>query len=61
MDPLLLLVRLTAEQYCDFLETVLLVLHGDMPLALRQSLWFHCDGAPTHCGEDVWQWLNATY
>lgn len=45
MSPLLLLVRLTAEQYCGFLETVLLGLHGDMLLAVRPSLWFHYDSS----------------
>jgi hypothetical protein len=53
--------RLTAERYCDFLETVLPRLLEEVPLAVRQRLWFHHDGVPAHYGEDIQQWLNATY
>jgi hypothetical protein len=53
--------RLTAQRYCDFLETVLPGLPEDVPLAVRQRLWLQNDGAPAHCGEDVRQWLNATH
>jgi hypothetical protein len=61
VGPYLLPDRLTAQRYRDFLETVLPGLLEDVPLAVRQSLWFQHDGAPAHCGEDVRQWLNATY
>jgi hypothetical protein len=57
----LLCGRLTAQRCRDFLETVLQGLLEDVPAALRQRYWFLHDGAPVHCGEDVWQWLNATY
>jgi hypothetical protein len=52
--------RLSAQQYTDFLESVLLQLLEDVPLAVRQRLWFQLDEAPVHNGEDVWQWLNMT-
>jgi hypothetical protein len=44
--------RLTA-QYCDYLETVLLELPEDVPLAVGQRFWFQHSRAPVHCGEDV--------
>jgi hypothetical protein len=51
--------RLTARQYHDFLETDLLWLLEDVSLAVRQR--FQHDGALAHYGQDVWQWMNATY
>jgi hypothetical protein len=38
MGPLLLPDRLTAQQYCDFLETILLGLLEDVPIAVMQRL-----------------------
>jgi hypothetical protein len=61
MWPCLLPDRLTGQWYCDFLETVVLGLLEDVPLAVRQRLWFQHDRAPAHCGEDVWKQLNTTY
>jgi hypothetical protein len=60
VGPCLLPDRLTA-QYHDFLETVLPGLLEDVLLAVMQRFWFQHDGASAHCGEDVRQWLNATY
>jgi hypothetical protein len=61
LGPYLLPDRLTANLYRDFLENVLPGLLEDVPLAVRQKLWFQHDGTPAHFGEDVRQWLNATY
>jgi hypothetical protein len=61
VGPCLLSERLTAQRYREFLETVLPGLLEDVPLAVRQRLWFQHDGARAHYGEDVRQWLNATY
>jgi hypothetical protein len=48
--------------YGDFLETVGWGLLEDVPLAVRQWLWwFQHGGAAAYCGEGVRQWLNATY
>jgi hypothetical protein len=44
-----------------FVETILLGLLDNVPLAVRQILWFQHDAAPAHYEEDVWQWLYATY
>jgi hypothetical protein len=46
---------LTTQRYLDFLETALPGLHEDVPLAVRQMLWFQHVGAPAHSGEDVRQ------
>jgi hypothetical protein len=36
-------------------------LFEDVPLAMRQSLWFQHDGAQAHREDDIQQLLNATY
>jgi hypothetical protein len=59
--PFLLPDGLTAWWYYDFLVTVLPGLLEDVPLAVRERLWFQHSGAPAHYGEDVQQWLNVTY
>jgi hypothetical protein len=61
VGPYLLPDRLIAQRYRDFLETVLPGLLENVPLAVRQRLWFQHDGAPAHYGEDVRHWLYATY
>jgi hypothetical protein len=45
MGPYLLPDRLTAQRYRNFLETSTGLLE-DVPLAVRQRLWFQHDGAP---------------
>jgi hypothetical protein len=40
VGPYLLPDRLTAQRYCDFMETVLPGLLEDVPPAVRQRLWF---------------------
>jgi hypothetical protein len=47
-------------KFVHILKTVLPGLLEDVPLAVRQRLWFQHAGAPAHYGEDVRQWLNAT-
>jgi hypothetical protein len=44
-----------------FLETVLPEMPKDVPLAVRLILWFQHDEDPAHCGEDMLQWLGATF
>jgi hypothetical protein len=48
--------RLTDQRYRDCLETVLPGLTEGVPLALRQRLWFHDDGAPALA---LWRWRPA--
>jgi hypothetical protein len=40
---------------------ILLGLLEDVTLAVGQRAWFQHEGAQVHYGEDVQQWLNATY
>jgi hypothetical protein len=51
VGPYLLSDLLTAQRYRDFLETVLPGLLEDVPLAVRQRLWFQHEGAPARYGE----------
>jgi hypothetical protein len=53
MDPCLLPDRLSAQQYHDFLETVILGLLEGVPLSVRQRLWFQHNGTPLYYGDDV--------
>jgi hypothetical protein len=46
--PCLLHYRLTAEQFRELLETVLPGLLEDVPLTVRQRLWFRQDGELQH-------------
>jgi hypothetical protein len=61
VGPHLLSGMLTAQQYRNYRETVLPGLLENMPLAVRQRLWFQHDWAPAHFAEHARQWLNATY
>jgi hypothetical protein len=38
-----------------------IVVLEEVPLAVRQRLWFLHDGAPAHLGEDVQQWVDVIY
>jgi hypothetical protein len=49
----LLLDRLEAQRYCDFLETIPPRPLEDVPLAVRQRLWFQNDRAPAYYWEDI--------
>jgi hypothetical protein len=42
-------------------ENVVPGLLDDMPLSVRQRLWFQHDRAPVHSREDVQQWVNTAY
>jgi hypothetical protein len=55
VGAILLPDRLTAQRYLDFLETVVPGLLEDVPLVVRQRLWFQHDGAAAHCEEEAWQ------
>jgi hypothetical protein len=51
--PCLLRYRLTAEQYHEFLETVLPELLEDVPLVVKKRLWFRHDGTPARSTRKV--------
>jgi hypothetical protein len=61
VGPYLLPNKLTAQQYREFIETVLPGLLEDEPLTVRNRLWFQHNGAPGHYRNDIQQWLNATH
>jgi hypothetical protein len=44
----LLADRLTAQRYLDFLATLLPWLLEDVPLSVKQRLWFQHEEAPAH-------------
>jgi hypothetical protein len=50
----LLLDRLEAQRYRDFLKTTPPRLLEDVPLTVRHRLWFQHDRAPAYYAEDIW-------
>ena len=37
------------------------LLHEDVPLAARNSMWFMHDGATTHFSHEAWEYLDVAY
>lgn len=61
IGPHLLPSRLSGVSFLSFLENDLPGLLEDLPLALRQTMWFLLDGAPPHFAVAVRNWLNEHY
>lgn len=61
IGPAILPQSLNGANYLDHLRNVLPELIEDLPLALRQSMWFMHDGAPPHFTLDVRTHLNQNY
>lgn len=61
IGPYLLPARLTGHIYEVFLRTVLPELLEEVPLLVRQRMWYQCDGAPAHFSLSVRQYLDETY
>lgn len=59
--PYFLPQRLTGDSYLNFLQEELPVLLEEIPLQLRQHLWFMHYGAPAHFSIDVRNHLDAVY
>jgi hypothetical protein len=53
--------RMNANRYRDFLEHHLHNLLEDVPLNVRQHMYFQHDGAPPHNGRCVTEWLNNNF
>lgn len=53
--------RMNANSYRDFLENHLYDLLEDIPLNIRQQMYFQQDGAPPHNGRFVTEWLNNNF
>lgn len=61
IGPIMLPPRLTGTNYLDFLRNVLPELFHDLPLNVRQNLWFQHDGAPAHFSLLVREHLNENF
>ncbi len=48
-------------RYLNFLTNNFNELLDEIPLNIRNLLWFQQDGAPPHYGRNVRQWLNEMY
>lgn len=59
--PYLLPERLTGNLYRPFLENILPVPLEDLPLGVRQHMWFIYDGAPSHYTHMARNYLNTVY
>lgn len=61
IGPFVLPNRLDGNAYLFFLENNLQVLLEEVPLNVRQQMWFLQDGAPPHFARLVRQHLNNTF
>lgn len=61
IGPYLLPTRLSGGSYLIFLKEVLPQLLHDVPIAIRNRMWFQHDGAPAHFSIDVRNYLNITF
>jgi hypothetical protein len=61
LGPVVLDGRLTGELYLQFLENQLRDLLDDVPLEIRQNMYFQHDGAPAHYSRVVRDCLNNRF
>lgn len=61
IGPFVLPPNLNGQLYLDFLEQNLNELLEDVPLELRQNMWFMHDGAPPHFALPVRDYLNEQF
>lgn len=61
IGPFFLPARLTGQVYQEFLENELPVMLEDVPIQLRQQMFFLHDGAPAHFSLVARQYLDITY
>lgn len=61
IGPYILPNKLNGPTYLVFLREILPELLDNVPLEVRQSMWFQHDGAPPHFSVLVRDHLNATY
>lgn len=61
IGPVFLPSRLTGESYRFFLQHELSSLLEDLPLLLRNQMWFMHDGAPAHFSTLSREYLNDAY
>ena len=56
IGPFFLPDRLIDEYFLHFLQEELPILLEDLPLNVRQQLWFQLDGCPAHYSHPVRNW-----
>lgn len=61
IGPYLLPTRLTGYDYLTFLRNILPELLEEVPIFVRQRMWYQCDGAPAHFSVTVRQFLDEKY
>ena len=61
IGPVILDIRMTGQNYLDFLQNGLPKQLEDVPLATRIAMYFQHDGAPSHYTRHVMQHLNDTF
>lgn len=61
LGPVELPSRLTGQEYLNFLQNVLPDLIDDVPLMIRNNLWFMHDGCPAHFSREVRRFLDNNY
>lgn len=61
VGPFVLEHRLTGQLYLNFLQETLPLLLEDIPLDVRQGMWFQQDGAPPHFYREVTTFLNEIF
>lgn len=61
IGPIFLPNRLNGQHYLYFLQNVLPIHMEDIPLDIRDNMWFMHDGAPCHFSNDVRQFLNNLF
>lgn len=61
IGPYVLPNRLNSPTYVSFIRDILPELLEDVPLEIRDNIWFQHDGAPPHFGNVVRDFLDVTY
>lgn len=61
IGPFYLPGRLNGQSYLHFLQEELPVLLEDVPIGLRNQMWYMHDGAPAHFSAAVREYLNNVY
>lgn len=61
VGPHILPNRLNSPTYLVFLRDILPELMEEVPLVVRENMWYQHDGAPAHYGTVVRNYLNRTF
>lgn len=61
LGPVFLPPRINANNFLFFLQNTFVDILDELPLAVRQNMWFQLDGAPPHYGQNVQNHLNEIF